>query len=394
MALCLITTLICNVGCKPPGGKPGEGKGKGSLEDSKKKPSLVSVDVSALKNGPMERVVKAATDLIAEESVSVYSRTANFVAELVVEEGDIVEKGQVLARLENDIQTTRHEKALVSEERARLEYERLKSLSLSNIISDQEFKNAELELRQQKLQLEEARRELDYTEVKAPISGTITDRLINLGDIINNNHHMFDMVNFESIKAPVYLPEAELPRLKAGLLARVKSPSIGNRIFEGKVERISPLVDARSGTVEVIVGFNDIGQLRPGMYVNVEIVTDTLTDVLLVPREALIYDADQVFAYRLVKGKDYPNRSIERVLIQPAMEDRFNVTVNEGLSEGDKLIVIGKAGLRVDSLIRLPGDPEKLPEDEPDNDDDGNDKDDSQSKDNKGKSTKDKKSGE
>lgn len=357
-----IIVLFCSAlgGCKPPFGKGPGDKKNGQKED--KKP-LVYVDVHTLGKGSMERVVKASTDLIAEESVSVFARTSNFLQELLVEEGDVVKKGDVLIRLQNDIQLTQLQKAQLAEERTRIEYERLKSLATDNIVSEQEFKNAELDLQQQRLLLEEAQRELEFTVIKAPIDGTVTDRLVNQGDIINSGSQLIDLVNFDSIKAPIYLPESELPNLSVGLHAKVSSPAIGDTEYTGNIERISPLVDARSGTVEVMVSFPNSSQLRPGMYVNVEVVTNVLEDTLLIPRDALIHDADQSFVYRLVPGKEFPNRSIERVLVEPILDDRDNVTVDKGLEEGDRIVIIGKSGLRVDTLVRLPGDPEEAPND-------------------------------
>lgn len=371
LTICAFLPLIILMSaCKPP-----QGPNKGKDNNSKKGPALVSVEVGTLKKGPMERVVKGATDLEAEESVSVFARTSNYVAELLVEEGDQVQKGDILARLEDDIQLTQLQKAQVIEEKLRLEYERLKNLSSNDIVSEQEFKNAELDYNQQKLVVEEAQRELAFTEIIAPISGTVTQRLINLGDIVNNGQQAFDLVNFDSIKAPVFFPEAELARIRVGQIARVQAPSLSEDLVQGRVERISPLVDAQSGTVEVMIGFEDTGSFRPGMYVNVTVVTDTLPDALLIPKESLVYDADQIFVYRLIPGKDFPNRSIERIMVSPILEDRFHITVPSGFTPGDRIIITGKAGLRVDTLVRLPDDPMKAPDPEEKNTSDEDNKD-------------------
>jgi membrane fusion protein (multidrug efflux system) len=354
----MILGMLLLSGCRPPFG-PGADKNKKAGGDDK--PVMVTVGVSEIRRGRLDRIVKASTDLQAEASVRVFARTSNFVKELLVEEGDVIREGDLMVRLVDDIQKTQFEKAKVNEERARLEYERQEKLYRDQIISDQEFKNAELDYRQQKLLLEEAERELEFTRIVAPINGTVTQRLINLGDNVSVNQHLFDLVDFQSIKAPVFLPEAELTHLETGQVARVMSPALGDVVFEGFVERISPTVDSRSGTVEVLIGFRDVDRLRPGMYVNVEIVTATRMDALLVPREALLYDADQIFVFRLVKGLDYPERKVERILIDPAMEDKDFIEPVSGIEEGDSLVVIGKAGLRPDSLVRLPGDPQELP---------------------------------
>lgn len=359
MPLVLSTVLILQTGCKP----PGAGKKSDKDKNENSVPVLVSVGVSEVGLGSIEQVVKASTDLEAEVNVSVFARTANFVAEILVEEGDVLKQGDLMVRLVDDIQKTQLEKAKVSEERARIEFQRQERLYNDKIISDAEFKNVELDYRQQKLLLEEAQRELDFTLIKSPIDGTVTTRMINLGDNVNVNQQLFDLVDFRSIKAPVYLPESELRNLKPGLEARVYAPALGDDPFSGVVERVSPVVDARSGTVEVLIGFDGAttDKLRPGMYVNVEVVTATRESAVLVPREALVYDADQVFVFRLVPGREFPDRTIERVLVKPILEDREFIEPSDGIDVGDRLVVIGKAGLRPDSLVRLEGDPKEYP---------------------------------
>jgi len=206
--------------------------------------------------------------------------------------------------------------------------------------------------------MDDARRQLEYTEVRAPIAGTISARLVNLGDLVNVNQHLFDLVDFNSIVARVYLPEKELSSLAVGQPVRVTSTALPGVEFAGHVKRIAPVVESKTGTVKVTVGFTEVGQLRPGMYVEVAIVTATRDDALLISKRSLVYDADQIFAYRLGT-----NRTVERVLVEPRLADRDNLEPARGFSEGDQLVVAGQTGLKDGASVRLPGDPDPEKED-------------------------------
>jgi membrane fusion protein, multidrug efflux system len=133
------------------------------------------------------------------------------VTELLTEEGQLVEKGAVLLRLEDDLQRTQVSKAEVRLEKATQEFQRQKALFEQNLISEQVFHDAQFELKQLELALDDARRELEYTVVRAPIAGTISRRLVKYGDLVNVNQHLFDIVDFESIVARVYVPERNWP---------------------------------------------------------------------------------------------------------------------------------------------------------------------------------------
>lgn len=324
-------------------GKPEEAK----VEEA------VPVEVAALERGAMEAVLRFSTNLEAEESVAVYSQAARQVRDLVVEEGQTVSKGHLLLRLQDEEQRNALAKTESQLARAAREYERQERLYEGQMISEQAFNNATYELEQLQLAQEEGVRQLSYTEVRAPISGTVTQRLVSLGDHVMVNQHLFDIVDFGSIVARVYVPEKELPRLKNGQLARLSSAALGEAVYTGRVERLAPIVDPKSGTVKVTVALPDTAGLKPGMFVDVELVTATRGDALLVPKRALVYDNDQVFVYKL--GKE---SRVERVLLRPVLEDKEHVEpapglAGTGLAPGDRVVTAGQAGLKEGALVRV-----------------------------------------
>ncbi len=338
--------LLGSVGC----GRFGAGKDKAE-ED--KEPPPVPVEVASIQRGPIQEVISSTARLEAEADVKVIARTANRVVELLAEEGDRVEKDQVLLRLRDDIQRTRLSKAETAQAKMQAEFERLKALYEQKLISEQVYTDTEFELKRLKLELDDARRELEFTEVRAPISGTVAQRLAKLGDLVNVGQHLFDIVDFESLVARVYVPDRHLPALRIDQEVFVTPTALGETSYEGYVMRISPIVDARTGTVKVTVGFRDVGPLCPGMYVEVKLVTAVHGDALLLSKRSLVYDQDLKYAYRLKE-----DRTVERVLVEVGLEDRFHIEPAEGFSEGDQVVVAGQTGLKDGAKVRLPGDPD------------------------------------
>lgn len=345
------------LGCLTLGGacSPGDGvaqEAKDSAEaadgDKKKAAEAVPVEVAALGRGEIEAVLRFSTNLEADSQVEVYSQAARQVRQLFVEEGSRVRRGQVLLRLQDEEQKTALAKVVSQLDRAKREYERQKKMFASELISEQAFNQATFDVEQLELAVDEARRQLSYTEVFAPISGTVTRRLVGVGDHVTPNQHLFDLVDFDSIVARVHVPEKELARLRIGQPVRIAAPALGGETVTARVSLLSPVVDPKSGTIKATVKVPNHPGLRPGMYVDVELVTAIHEDTLLVPKRALVYDNDQIFLYRLKPG----NR-VERLLIRPEMEDREWVKPAGGLAEGDRVVVAGQAGLKDGALVRL-----------------------------------------
>jgi membrane fusion protein (multidrug efflux system) len=176
----------------------------------------------------------------------------------------------------------------------------------------------------------------------------ITERLINVGDYVQRGDHLFDLVDFESLVAMVYVPERELPRLRPGQPARLVAQGLGGAQRAARIERIAPTVDPKTGTVKVTLAVAERAGLRPGMYVEAELVAAVEAQALLVPKRALVYDQDQIFVFR-VDGDNHA----ERVLIEPTLEDADFVAVEDDLAEGDRIVVAGQTGLKPGALVRL-----------------------------------------
>lgn len=345
--LLLAAVALTGAGCMPGNSEASEPP-VADVDGEDAQDDRIAVAAIPLTRGPIEAVLRFSANLEAEESVEVFSEASRRVTRLRVEEGDRVRKGDLLLQLEDDEQRSALAKVESQLERARREYERQKSLYDQALISEQAFTEATYELEQLEIALDDARRELSYTEVRAPISGVVTQRMVSVGDFVQSQDRLFEIVDFDSIVALIYVPESELPSLRVGQSARLSAQATGGKEHEAVIDRISPVVDPKTGTVKVTLAVPAGEGVVPGMYVEVDLVTDVRNEALLIPKRALVYDQDQVFVFRV-----NDDQAVERVRVEPVLEERNFVTVDEGLAAGDRIVVAGQAGLKNGTEVRL-----------------------------------------
>lgn len=377
--LCVLGVLLCLSGLVACDGLDLD-RFRDEEETEEKKVEPIPVEVATLERGEIEAVLRFSTNLEAEADVEVYSQASRLVTELLVEEGDRVDRGEILVRLQSEEQESEVARTEIQLRKARREYERQESLFERDMISEQTYRDAEYEVERLELALEDARRKLSYTVVRAPIGGTVTRRLVNLGDNVQTGQHLFDIVDFDTIVARVFVPERDLARLEIGQPVRIYHGATGEATGDpdprtGRVIRIAPVVDPKSGTVKVTVGIPRNQELTPGMYVEAELVVAEEDDALLVPKRALVFDDVQSFVYRIrektlreetlreetvetVEGESAKGDTVaevERLRVRPVMEDREWVVPapDDGLAAGDRVVVAGQAGLEDGAAVRL-----------------------------------------
>lgn len=353
---CVLPLLTgCAVGSGMAGEPPAAGDATLAADDA------IPVAALPLFRGRIESVLRFSTNLEAENVVDVLAEAERHVTNLLVEEGDTVRAGQTMLLLEDEAQRTALKRVESQLERSRLEYERQRRLFEQDLISEQAYNQARYDMEQLELALEDAERELGYATVTAPISGVVTERIVNVGDHVETHAKLFEIVDFDSIVARVFVPERQLAGLFVGQPARVLAQSLaGSR--DAAIERISPVVDPQSGTVKVTLSIPRVSiprdrgipgnqGLLPGMYVEVDLVAAALEDTLLAPKRALVYDQEQVFVFRVAQDDDGPRA--ERLLVRVLIESEDVVHLEGDLTDGERLIVAGQAGLKDGARIRL-----------------------------------------
>ena len=153
--------------------------------------AAIPVKGEKVTRGDMSAYIETYSRLEAERRVSVLARTTGLLEELAAEEGDLVRQGQVMIRLNKDELSLNLRQAEQAFADASTNYDRIKTLYERNMVSQSEYDTAHLRLDNAKIVLEETQLNLAYADVTAPIAGVVTQRLVEVGDLVRGNQEVF-----------------------------------------------------------------------------------------------------------------------------------------------------------------------------------------------------------
>jgi membrane fusion protein, multidrug efflux system len=222
--------------------------------------------------GPDERVYPS--HLMVDQEVTVTARITGIVRDVLVDRGAVVTKDEPIARLESREFSEDVREAKEQMELSKLEYERAKSLSEGKVLSASDLDEKKAQYAVTIARWERAKAQLDYTVIRAPFAGTITEKYARPGQkvIEDRAEPLFKITASEPLLARVYLPEEELLSVHRGDAVEVTLDRFPKARANGVVQFISPTVDAASGTFQVIVRVRkDPSQpeVRPGVAVKI-----------------------------------------------------------------------------------------------------------------------------
>ncbi len=285
--------------------------------------------------------------LEAENDVEIVARTQGPLVELLTEEGRQVSRGRVMARIDPKETQAQVKIAQVSLQDAERIYKRAEETFAEQLISQADFDAALAAKESAEATLFDRQVQLDYTEIKAPFGGVVVDRTIKLADNVTAGQVLFRISDFDPLLSKIQVPEKELSRLHKGQPAYLTVEAWPGERFPAKVLRLSPVVDATTGTIRVTLQVEGGDKLRPGMFANIYLEVDRHEDALTIPKSALSLESlgDTVY---VVNGDVAARRAI-----QLGYEEADTVEVASGLEEGDHVIVVGQDGLSDGTPIRI-----------------------------------------
>ncbi len=363
---------------------------KPAAEKQKPGQEATPVELAIAARGQISSFISSTTNLRALREVDIASQAEGPVREVLAEEGDFVKAGQVLcrlddtqlqirlqtakqrlaqARLQGEKANVRQEKASVQIKNGREDLQRYQKLYEQKLVSQRdvallEYKIEELEhdarvssseskelthrVEELEAEIAQVNLEISRSQIKAPFSGYITQRSVNLGQTIRTMESLFKLSDFSPLYAEVFLAEAEAVRVKPDQGVAVRLGADPNKQATARVWRLSPVVDQSTGTVKVTVELSGASpQFRPGAFVRVEIKTDTRPDAVLIPKRALIEEDSEHFVY-LAKGE-----SAERVKVGLGYQQNDQIEILKGVKVGDKVVVAGQGALKRGGKIKV-----------------------------------------
>ena len=325
-----------------------EGDSASGDSSATKTRDAVPVETAMAISGDISSYLVFSSTVETEAAVEIHPEVSGRVEEVRVEEGDQVSAGDLLVRLENDQALLEHRESEVNLRHSEISFKRTEQMFTRKLISAQEYEDNQYQLDQARLRLERASLDLTHTEIRAPFTGMITSRQVQVGARVAPGVKLYDLVKLDDIIARVHVPGRYLRTVQIGQVAEVASDFLEDMSFEGYVKRISPVVDPNSGTCKVTIGLRDQWEhLRPGMFVSVRVVIDTHQDAILVPKEAVVYDGSDRYVFVV------SDSAAQRVQLDVGYENGSFIEALSDIAADSPIIVVGQNGLKDQARVNI-----------------------------------------
>ena len=349
----------------------------GKSDENETKEPRVAVNIAEVTSQDIQGVLGFFGNIEGNQAVKVFSTVPNRVTNIYVDIGDKVNKGTVLATIKADKISDAvtqaeagYEATLSQYNTTEAEFQRVQKLFDENVVSQSHYDAVKTQrdaskssVKQMEAALSAARSQYQDTRIKSPITGVISMKNYELGDMAAPQMPFFEVVDMNPVKVSINVIERYLGLVSPGLVALVTVNSYPGETFTGKVRIVNPTLDAmtRTASAEIILENTDL-KLKPGMFANVEIITKEKIDVPVIPDYAIIEKT--VLDYsggKISTGKVKIEKFVYTVQdsialkkqIETGIEHKNLVEVLSGLEPGDILVTHGQHILLDSSLVNI-----------------------------------------
>lgn len=391
--LFVFALAACGVGGPPGGGGPGHGG-----EHVEAPPTVV--EVADADTGSVSELLLTHATVESEAQADLFPQAPGTVLEVRRDEGDVVRRGDVLAVVENPSLDASASRTRADLAKLESDLQSLEALHSQGAISDRELADFRHNVEVARVSAREAGRSYGHTRISAPFDGVVAVREVRVGEYASSGQRAFQVVDMDRLRVVASLPEREVSKVHLGQPARLTAAYDPDCVATAEVVRISPVIDPTSGTFRVTLDIDpDQDVLRPGQYVSVALETARHQGVLVVPREAVVWEDGTPVAYRMVPAPepedgeeegavavaagaggfqldlsglfggggdedqvdagaeeedDLPDFVAERVPLELGLLDDRSAEIEGGLDAGDAVIVVGQSALRDGASVLTP----------------------------------------
>jgi RND family efflux transporter MFP subunit len=299
-----------------------------------------------------------------ERKVEVYSRLSAYVKNIVKEEGDLVKKDDILALLDDTEISISYKQAEIQLEQAKLtledeeaKFKRSQQLKDTDMISEQDFQaskaaydKAKLDHQTRRENFKDLQLQLSYTKMRSPVSGYVTERVVEVGSRVNSNQKVYTVEDFSPLLVKVFVPSADIVNLKTGMETDVTTDVLAGRTFTGTIKLINPRIDVQSGTVKVTVEvFDESNSLKPGMFVETKILIKNNPNALVIPRKCISYKNNRAFVFVFQRE----GMNVAKRFIEVGVTEGDDIEVTGGMEEGERVVTVGFESLKDNMKVNV-----------------------------------------
>lgn len=302
----------------------------------------LEVETLRVRPEPARRVTTAVGTLEPVARVLVAAQEEGVVTAVAVREGDRVRAGQVVVELDDRQVRAELTQAEASVEEARARWRRVETLRAEGVMAEQDVDAARAADRIAEARLEALRTRLSFTRIQAPVSGVVTARHVEVGDLASPRAALLELAAGDGLLLRVPVSELEVVRLAEGDVADVTVDALPELRLQGRIARIYPAADSASRQVTVELAISGAPPtVRLGFLARAHLVLETIPAGLLVPEDAVLRGAEAASFVWLVREGVATMRPVE---VDLRIDGR--ALIADGLAPGDEVVVRGMAKLR------------------------------------------------
>ncbi|TDF38377.1 efflux RND transporter periplasmic adaptor subunit [Alteromonadaceae bacterium M269] len=295
-----------------------------------------------------ELVIEGLGTARANEALMITAQESEFVQSVAFNDGDVVEKGQLLVQLNDREELARLKEVEVNLQEANRQLDRIANLAKENAASAQLLDEQEARVKSLAAQKEVIRAQMENLQVRAPFSGRLGRREVSIGALIRPGDTITTLDDVHVIKVDFNLSEANLPSVNEGQLVVATSVAYPGETFRGTISSVDSRVDPTTRAIQVRADIdNPDFKLRPGMLLTVN-VQERLLNTLVLPEKAVIPIEDKHFVFVVGADNVASQKEIEVGHRKPGL-----VEIVSGIREGEKVVVEGTMRLREGSTVRV-----------------------------------------
>lgn len=313
------------------GAKDNEGRAKG--------PQPVVVEPAATRD--LTVAINTVGSIVAGESADIHPEISGQILEILFEEGQPVQKGDILIQMDKSLLETELMRAKAALGVATANFNRDDKLKKSGFVADQQWDASQADLQAANAAVANADIRLFKSSIRAPFDGIAGLRNFSPGDYAAEGQTLTTLVSIDPLRLEFAIPERNYSSIRTGQKIVFTADAFPGEKFSGDVYAIDPRINAenRNFTVKALI-HNADGRLRPGMYARIRIDTATRQNVLMIPEEALVPEGQDNYVFIASDGK------AARRKVTLGDRTAGAVEISEGLEAGDKVITAGVMKLR------------------------------------------------
>ena len=293
----------------------------------------------------------------AVHGVTISADLPGTVEKINFESGEAVKAGDVI--VEMDTRQERAQLAALEAQRdlAQINFGRTEQLVKQGVISRQEYDQATAQQRQTEANVGEIRATIARKTVRAPFSGILGIRKVNLGQYLAAGNPIVALQSLNPIYVDFGMPQQELGRVHVGRTLRVTAEDLAGLEFTGKVTALDSVIDEATRNVQVQATLaNPQGKLRPGMFVQVDVALGAPQPVIALPASAISYApyGDSVYVITDLKDpKGHTYRGVRQQFVKVGPSRGDQVAITSGLNPGDEVVTSGVFKLRNGAAVQV-----------------------------------------